>query len=224
MPTRHISSQSFDEILSDLGDDPAIPDPQGIRKNTAPPSSQANSFSQPKTRLEESFKSPDRVTLILLTAGTLIAACLLGLFFLLESLKQESQTTFEELTGQVNKLKKDLVNSTEQWALDQEELFLTMDEIEVSIHSKLAPKESSKVNKAPVLLPFEQEVLRWRYLGLTQIGGVEQVFFHTGKQALSIKRGEFALGEWRLSHIQKESVILTHAKGKAITLKSAKRE
>lgn len=32
MPACHISSQSFDEILSDLGDDPAIPDPHGIRK------------------------------------------------------------------------------------------------------------------------------------------------------------------------------------------------
>ena len=36
MPTRHISPQSFDDILSDLGDDPAIPDPHGIRKSGAP--------------------------------------------------------------------------------------------------------------------------------------------------------------------------------------------
>lgn len=33
MPARHIASHSFDEILSDLGDDPANPDPYGIRKS-----------------------------------------------------------------------------------------------------------------------------------------------------------------------------------------------
>ena len=36
MPKRHISPQSFDDILSELGDDPAIPDPHGIRKSSAP--------------------------------------------------------------------------------------------------------------------------------------------------------------------------------------------
>ena len=47
MPTRHISPQSFDDILSDLGDDPAIPDPQGIRKTNAPQTDpQANRSSK----------------------------------------------------------------------------------------------------------------------------------------------------------------------------------
>ena len=36
MPKRHISPQSFDDILSELGDDPAIPDPHGSRKSSAP--------------------------------------------------------------------------------------------------------------------------------------------------------------------------------------------
>ncbi len=36
MPPRHISPQSFDDILSELGDDPAIPDPHGIRKLASP--------------------------------------------------------------------------------------------------------------------------------------------------------------------------------------------
>ncbi|WP_353432414.1 hypothetical protein [Polynucleobacter sp. MWH-UH23A] len=36
MPARKISPQSFDDILIELGDDPAIPDPHGIRKPNAP--------------------------------------------------------------------------------------------------------------------------------------------------------------------------------------------
>jgi len=36
LPKRHISPQSFDDILSELGNDPAIPDPHGIRKSSAP--------------------------------------------------------------------------------------------------------------------------------------------------------------------------------------------
>ena len=47
MPSRHISPRSFDEILSELGDDPAIPDPHGIRKT-----------ERPKTEPEDSKKSP----------------------------------------------------------------------------------------------------------------------------------------------------------------------
>ena len=46
MPARHISSQSFDEILSELGDDPAIPDPHGIRK----PPPQANAPARPPSQ------------------------------------------------------------------------------------------------------------------------------------------------------------------------------
>ena len=48
MPSRHISPQSFDEILSELGDDPAIPDPHGIRKTT---SSKSVPLEPPKSSL-----------------------------------------------------------------------------------------------------------------------------------------------------------------------------
>jgi hypothetical protein len=56
------------------------------------------------------------------------------------------------------------------------------------------------------------------------MGLVEQAFFHTGKSVIMLPREALALGEWRLSQALKEAAILTHSKGKLITLKSAKSE
>ena len=54
MPSCHISSQSFDDILSELGDDPAIPDPHGIRKRSSPPRPDSAPHTKP---LKPSFST-----------------------------------------------------------------------------------------------------------------------------------------------------------------------
>jgi hypothetical protein len=41
---------------------------------------------------------------------------------------------------------------------------------------------------------------------------------------MMVLNGAIALGEWRLTQVSKELAILTHPKGKSITLKSTQSE
>jgi hypothetical protein len=226
MPSRHISPQSFDDILTELGDDPAIPDPHGIRKSSARPKplpesqvqSKSPSFSVPELRFNGLKTTP------ILIASTILILIFAGVFFLLESNKASSEIELYALQSQISALKNELALAQSDWLLDQEDLYEALDEVEVSIHSlKVKPPVIASQSKA-VSIPNEAELRRWRYLGLTRMGAVEQAFFHTGKNIIMVPKDGVALGEWRLTQAQKEAAILTHAKGKLITLKPAKSE
>ena len=226
MPSRHISSQSFDDILSDLGDDPAIPDPHGIRKNPRATKPQFSAPIAPKQGLltELSLPFDAKSKWFFLALGGIIVALSLGLFWVFESHKADSQASLEEMNKQISAMKKDLTFAIQSWEDDQDELYTIMDEIEVSIHSKLVSATPKKVFKAPAPHPHEAELRHWRYLGITRIGVVEQAFFHTGNKTVMFKKEDLVLGEWRLSQVQKEAAIVTHPKGKSITLKSSQSE
>ena len=226
MPPRHISPQSFDDILSELGDDPAIPDPHGIRKSSAPPrplpenqmKAKSPSLSIPELRFDGLKTTP------ILMMGALFALTIAAVFFLLESSKASSEQELNALQGQISNLKNELALTQSDWLSEQEDLYNALDEIEVSIHSiEIKPPISAPQSK-PASTPHESELRRWRYLGLTKVGAVEQAFFHTGKTTLMVSKEGLALGEWRLAQAEKEVAILTHPKGKSITLKSAKTE
>ena len=229
MPTRQISSQSFDEILSDLGDDPAIPDPHGIRKNQAhhlPPSQQSNASIKSKNTFlsEMPFQFQAKNGWAFLALGLFILALSLGIFFTIEAYKVDSQASLNTLQNQISALKKELAIAQENWEEDQDELYELLDELEVSIHSNINTSATSKASKPTTLYPHEADLLRWRYLGITQIGAFEQVFFYSGKSTVMFKKEDLVLGEWRLSQAQKEAATLTHPKGKSITLKASKSE
>lgn len=226
MPPRHISPQSFDDILSELGDDPAIPDPHGIRKSSAapriPPEAQdktkSSSFSVPNLRFEGLKTNP------ILIMGILFALTIAVVFFLLETHKASSDLELSTLQGEISTLKNELNLTQSDWLLEQENLYDILDEIEVSIHSIEIKPTILQPQSKQVLLPYEAELRRWRYLGLTRMGPIEQAFFHTGKSVIMLPKEALALGEWRLSQALKEAAILAHSKGKLITLKSAKSE
>ena len=120
MPARHISSQSFDEILSDLGDDPAIPDPHGIRK---PPPQQKtsprpvshdkkNPFTGPLDHFQLKNSLQELAGPIALF-GALIAATFV-FFMAYKSLTNESQNALEESQKQISDLKKEMLLITNQ--------------------------------------------------------------------------------------------------------------
>ena len=91
MPTRKISPQSFDDILSELGDDPAIPDPHGIRKPNSPKRPEWDGMSIPSTPKNKPNIRPNfqdqipQVSLkkagLLLGLGGLLIASGVALFF-----------------------------------------------------------------------------------------------------------------------------------------------
>ena len=230
MPARHISSQSFDEILSDLGDDPAILDPYGIRKpppqQSPPPQAPNQSGGNPfagSLSPNQIRNSIQAIALPIVLIGILLAAAI-ALFAAYTSLNKQSQDALEASQQQLSELKKEMLLTHDQINQAQDELYLAIDEIEVSIHSLKEIKAETRAPNRPQAPTHESELRRWRYLGTSQMGNTQQAYFHTGKSHLAFEKGAQVLGEWRLSTIEKGLVTLTHPQGKSLLLKASKSE
>ncbi|MBU3591491.1 hypothetical protein ICN11_05595 [Polynucleobacter sp. 78F-HAINBA] len=226
MPPRHISPQSFDDILSELGDDPAIPDPHGIRKSSSPP----REDFPPKTKtpkpsfLATSFDLNRLHFNPIWILGALLFICGGSLFFYFDLNKSGAEREISGLQNQLLALKKDFELSQSEWELERGDLYEAIDEIEVSIHSiEIKPATQAPQSK-PVVIPYEADLRRWRYLGITRMEAVEQAFFHTGKSTRMVAKQALTLGEWRLTQAEKEMAVLTHPRGKSITFKSTQSE
>ncbi|MBU3576708.1 hypothetical protein [Polynucleobacter sp. UK-Kesae-W10] len=223
MPSRQISPQSFDEILSELGDDPAIPDPHGIRKPSSPPRRPPAQPAPPKT--EGSLGQwPDWVfpQKLLPLAGLGIVALGLGYAFFTAYQPDQAQQTSEQdaLQQQVKRLTQDLTALQDEVLDIEADLYESIDSIEVSIHL-LGKNRPKTVTPKPQMTPFESELLNWRYIGSTQMGGIQQAFFRAGKRSLSFEKGAIVLGDWRLSSLDKNAALFTNAQGKTVTLKTS---
>ena len=226
MPPRHISPQSFDDILSELGDDPAIPDPHGIRKSPPPP--RVDSAPQVKASkpsfLVTSFDLNRLHFNPIWIIGALLFICGGSLFFYFDRNKSSAEGEISSLQNQLFALKKDFELSQSEWASERDDLYDAIDEMEVSIHSiEIKPAIQAPQSK-PASIPHETDLRRWRYLGITRMGAVEHAFFHTGKSTRMVAIQGLALGEWRLTQAEKGLAILTHPKGKSITFKSTQSE
>ena len=230
MPTRHISSHSFDEILSDLGDDPAIPDPHGIRK---PPPQQGTSPKPPDHHKNMPFAEPlSPVQIKNVLQGFAVPLSLIGFcisaaiafFFAYNALLNESQNALESSQKQISELRKEMAVIRDEIHQDQDDLYSAIDEIEVSVHSLKDKKPEIRVFNKPQAPIHESELRRWRYLGTSQIGASHQAYFHSGKNHLVFNKGAQVLGDWRLSNIEKELVTFSHPHGKSLVLKVSKSE
>ena len=216
MPARHISSQSFDEILSDLGDDPAIPDPHGIRRT---PSQKSTPPGPPSPIQIKDFAHAYAGPIIIF--GVLVAAA--GAFFMAyQTLNNHSQGTLEESQKQITELKKEIALMREEIHQDQDDLYAEIDELEVSVHLLKEKKPEMRTSSKPLTPPHELELRRWRYLGSSQMGATQQAYFHNGKSHLVFERGYQVLGDWHLSTIEKEQATITHPQGKFLVLKAIK--
>jgi hypothetical protein len=219
MPPRQISPQSFDEILSELGDDPAIPDPHGIRKPCSPKSHSKTEFPTQAQSLGDLKK-----------IGLLIAlgAGLIGLGIVLftsnDSMKSSQGSQFEDTQKEQLALKKELGSLREEILEIEDSLYESIDLIEVSIHSLSQNRSSAATKPKPQAIPYEGELRRWRYLGLSQIGSTQRAFFHNSKGTIMLEKGSLGLGEWRLQFIDKELATFTHSQGKSLTLKPSRSE
>ena len=226
MPPRHISPQSFDDILSELGDDPAIPDPHGIRKSSSPP---REDFA-PKTKtpkpsfLAKSFELNRLPFSPIWILGALLLICGGSLFFYFDRNKSSAEGEISSLQNQLFALKKDFELSQSEWASERDDLYDAIEEMEVSIHSIEIKPAIQALQSKPAAIPHETDLRRWRYLGTTRMGTAEQAFFHTGKSTRMVAIQGLALGEWRLTQAEKGLAILTHPKGKSITFKSTQSE
>ncbi len=230
MPSRHISPQSFDSILSELGDDPAIPDPHGIRKSTSPKRPSPEPSNQPKERIGLADFSNSKVfnQLHQLGAfaifGVLLIAIGIALLMAYESLKTSSEALNQESYKQISELKKELAVMRSELETEQDDLYEAIDSIEVSVHSLKESRPITRLIAKPKALPYELELRRWRYLGVSQMGGSQQAFFHNGKNNVMFQKGGLVLGDWRLTQLEKDFATLTHVQGKTLNLKPSKTE
>ena len=140
------------------------------------------------------------------------------------SLNKQSQDALEASQQQLSELKKEMLLTRDQINQEQDELYLAIDEIEVSIHSLRERKAETRAPNRPQAATHESELRRWRYLGTSKMGNTQQAYFHTGKSHLAFEKGAQVLGEWRLSSIEKGLVTLTHPQGKSLVLKASKSE
>jgi len=226
MPTRHISPQSFDDILSELGDDPAIPDPQGIRK-PIPPKTDAQT-SRPskllhptKALLRDGFLAHSNLIAVLLGA---LLICLTGAFlthlWLSPSQAPEENLILLKLEKDLQTMMKEMEMLQNDQADELDELYSIIDELEVSIHSLKKSKGTAfPAPKAQSTLD-ELALQSWHYLGSAEITGIHQALLHNGKSTLFIKQGDLVLGSWRLQDINKDGVILVNSEGKLLALKA----
>lgn len=231
MPARHISSQSFDEILSDLGDDPAIPDPHGIRK---PPSHQGSapkasgrSYQPPFTDSINKLQIPISIQkiggMIALFFGVLIAAAV-AIYIVFNTLNQTPQSSQDEYQKLISELKRDVALMRDEIHQNQDDLYTALDEIEVSIHLLRNKKPETRVSSKPKMPSYEAELRHWRYQGAAQMGDSHKAFFNTGKSSIAFEKGAQVLGEWRLSDIENGSAIFSHPEGKFLVLKAFSNE
>ena len=230
MPSRHISPQSFDSILSELGDDPAIPDPHGIRKPSATKSSIPETPKPAKTpSFLEPLSQPELINQVKKMGAFLaVALCFVGLIFgvflAYDSSKSTSDTQLEVTNIQILKLQTELASMHKQLDEDFNSLYEEIDLLKVSIHSLEEKKSKNKALLKPKPHPHEGEIRSWRYLGSSQMGDAQQAFFQQGKSQAMFSKGALVLGEWRLTHIEKEGATLTHPQGKSIVLHPTKSE
>jgi hypothetical protein len=230
MPSRHISPQSFDQILSELGDDPAIPDPHGIRKTERPKTASENSqkILQGHFNIESLKDSSWFFPIQKLGGFLLLGACMIGICILLfltyQSITLSSQVIAEESRKNISELREELDIMRKEFENSQEDLYEAIDLMEVSIHSLNKSKVATKVIAKNQPLAHEAELRRWRYLGTSQMGGTQQAFFQVGKHPTAFELGALTLGDWRLTQARKESATLSNPQGKSIQLKPFKTE
>ena len=231
MPSRHIPPHAFDAILSDLGDDPAIPDPHGIRKAKPLKSDPTKPPNKPFVQQKfEGFSDSINTALQVKKAGNLLVilafliAAAIALFTAYESLRTISQASIEDLQKHLSELKKEMGLLRDEQERNQEDLYKELDLLEVSIHSVKENKVVKQQIFKSYAIPYEAELGRWRYLGHSQMGDSHRGFFDTRKGISTFEKGAPVLGDWRLNHIAKDAAILTHPQGKSLTLKSSKSE
>ena len=219
MPTRHIPPQAFDAILSDLGDDPAIPDPHGIRKPAGIPPLPKSPSTQIKTLNLDLSK-----TSTILGVVVLVLIIGLGLFWSLNLREIGQESPLTELQTQVHHLKKELQLMREELVTTEEEIYEEMDILKVSIHSLRNKTIKAHGSNSPKKTSGETTIKEWRYLGLSKAGGAEHAFFETSNGTLMLTQGDIAAGEWRLIQIQKTGVNFAHPNGKLIFLETVRGE
>jgi hypothetical protein len=252
VPKRSISPASFDAILSELGDDPAIGHPS--RSTPSIPENQpmnrhsyeadahrlSEQFPQQKNRKDNPMQGISSPLIQKLQHGTLfqekplwlamalcmVAATLLNSYWLFELRASQSlQPVAADEAGQTVDQVKALVVSLKDQLEDNHELLLS--ELESLESMVLQNANATRVRnahspQAPKISPAEQALKRWRYLGMSNSSSGISGLFHTGEGMQHIALNGPALEGWRLSSVTRELAMISSNDGKSVAISVSK--
>ena len=252
MPKRSISPASFNAILSELGDDPAIGHP--ARSTPSIPESQtmnrhsyeadahrlSEQFLQDKNRKDDPMPGVSRPLIQKLQHGTLlqekplwlavvicmVAATLLNSYWLFElRASQNMQPVTAGESGQTVDQVMTLVLSLKEQLEDSHEVLLSeLESLESMVlqNTNATRSRNAQSPQAPKISPAEHTLKRWRYLGMSNSSSGISGLFHTGDGVQHITLNSPAVEGWRLSSVTRELATLTSNDGKTITISVSK--
>jgi hypothetical protein len=252
VPKRSISPASFDAILSELGDDPAIGHPS--RNTTSIPESQtmnrhsyeadahrlSEQFPQHKNRKDDPMAGISSPLIQKLQRGTLyqekplwlamaicmVATTLLNSYWLFElRASQSMQPVTAGESGQTVDQIKTLVLSVKDQLEDSHEVLLSeLESLESMVlqNANATRARNAQSPQTPKISPAEHTLKRWRYLGMSNSSSGISGLFHTGDGVQHITLNSPAVEGWRLSSVTRELATLTSNDGKTITISVSK--
>jgi hypothetical protein len=252
VPKRSISPASFDAILSELGDDPAIGHPS--RSTPSTPENQtmnhhsyeaaahrlSEDFPQHKNRKDDSALGMPSPLLQKLQQSPLLhekpiwlaivicimAATLLNSYWLFElRASQSMQPVAAGEASQTIDQVKALVLSLKDQLEDNHELLLSeLESLESMVlqNTNATRTRNAHSPQASKISPAEQALKRWRYLGMSNSSSGISGLFHTGEAVRHIALNNPAVEGWYLSSVTRELAILTSNDGKSVTISVSK--
>jgi hypothetical protein len=251
VPKRSISPNSFDAILSELGDDPAIgyptrstpPIPENQTMNRHSYEADANrlseQFAQHKNRKDDPIQGMSSPGIKSLPFSTflqerpiwlamvvcVVVATLLNSYWLFELRTSQSlQPSAADEAGQSVDQVKALVLSLKEQLEDNQAFLLSELELLASMAMQNADTKRARNTATPVpkMSPGEQSLKRWRYLGMSDSSSGISGLFHTGEGMQHIALNSSALEGWRLSSVTREQAMLTSNDGKSVAISVSK--
>jgi hypothetical protein len=251
VPKRSISPNSFDAILSELGDDPAI----GHPKRSTPslpesPTMNRHSYEADAHRLSEQFPShknrkddpmegisSPRIKNLQFNAllqerpiwlamvVCIVVATLLNSYWLFELRTSQSlQPSTADEAGQSADQVKALVLSLKDQIEDNQDALLS--DLESLASMALQNADTKRARNTPLpgpkISPSEQSLKRWRYLGMSKSSSGISGLFHTGEGMQHIALNSPAVEGWRLSSVTRELATLTSNDGKTVAISVSK--
>jgi hypothetical protein len=252
VPKRSISPESFDAILSELGDDPAIGPPkcstpslpESLTMNRHSYEADANrlagQFPQHKNRKDDPIQGTPSPGIKNLQFSNLLqerpiwlamvvcmaAATLLNSYWLFELRTSQSlqPSTADEAEQSINQVKALVLSLKDQIEDNHEMLLSELESLESMVlqNANATRVRNAHSSQAPKISPAEQSLKRWRYLGMSNSSSGISGLFHTGEGMQHIALNSPAVEGWRLSSVTRELATFTSNDGKSVAISVSK--
>jgi hypothetical protein len=250
VPKRSISPDSFDAILSELGDDPVMAQP--IRRTGTPPleshSMNRHSYEADASLLSKQFPRPDSHSDELPRStpsqfvGALhrhthqyekpawvgVAICILAMAsfntYLLFELRAISaaHSAAPDTADDASRELKELILDLKADLLNGHDALTESLEALLIQRSRPAHANSTTSGAITKISAGEQVIKRWRYLGMSQSTTGMTGFFNTGEGVQTVSINSVAVSDWRLSSVTPEAASFSSSAGKTLSIHVSK--